>query len=599
MSGPDPDRFQRALDRFRANLSPSMINEFSNCTLRDVRDFCDNIQRTQGREGKLRYMGRLKAFIEAMEEFGKVIEVYLNATTILCFVWGPMKFLLGIAKTYVDSFDKLLDVYAEVGRAIPGFLHYQAAFEKHPPLATVLEDYYSDILAFHQAALSVFKRSAWKHIFHSTWKTFNTKFGPILHSLSKRRELLESEKSSAALLGIERLRQDFSDACKKHARQIAQVADERHRQRVSHICERLMPPNYQIDQEMSTEDRQGQNSGMWIFQDPSFRAWFSNDNDIVRHGVLYVNGIPGAGKTTLMSAVVARLLDCVRPKENASVVAYFYFKQKQPDKESHNGLLRAILAQLIDRDPTIADHLNEKTSSIEGTNLRATGTLEKLVKTALENFQITYIVLDGLDECAPNEAEKSVRWFLSLINGGLQETGVALRVLFCGQRDGTLDTLLADQPSISLEKSGHVKDILQYCRDFCRKIREKFDISLEMENDIIQRVTNEAQGMFLYARVVLENLLNQTQLYRLRQEMEPGTFPQGIDKAYERVAVRIFQQSSEAEQEDAKRMLGWITCARRLLRWREIQSLFCIDPVEGVVDYEGRRLRVTMTRGYA
>lgn len=30
--------------------------------------------------------------------------------------------------------------------------------EKHPPLATVLEDYYSDILRFHEAALKVFTR---------------------------------------------------------------------------------------------------------------------------------------------------------------------------------------------------------------------------------------------------------------------------------------------------------------------------------------------------------------------------------------------------------------------------------------------------------
>lgn len=30
--------------------------------------------------------------------------------------------------------------------------------EKHPPLRTVLEDYYSDILHFHEAALKVFLR---------------------------------------------------------------------------------------------------------------------------------------------------------------------------------------------------------------------------------------------------------------------------------------------------------------------------------------------------------------------------------------------------------------------------------------------------------
>lgn len=62
---------------------------------------------------------------------------------------------------------------------------------------------------------------------------------------------------------------------------------------------------------------------------------------------------------------------------------------------------------------------------------------------------------------------------------------------------------------------------------------------------------------------------------------------------YERVAVRVFENSSPDERDDATKILGWITCAGRLLRWREIQSLFCIDPVTGNIDYEGSKLVVT------
>lgn len=72
-----------------------------------------------------------------------------------------------VAKTHFDSFDKLLDVYEKVGEAIPGLLAYRSMLEKHPPLATVLEDYYSDILRFHEAALKVFTRSStflWSYI---------------------------------------------------------------------------------------------------------------------------------------------------------------------------------------------------------------------------------------------------------------------------------------------------------------------------------------------------------------------------------------------------------------------------------------------------
>ncbi|KAI1775101.1 hypothetical protein F4818DRAFT_417845 [Hypoxylon cercidicola] len=591
MSGPNADTFQRALKRFKRSISPDLANQFSLCTLKDVREACRDIQQKHGEEGKLRNMRRLEAFIEAMEQFGKVIEVFVNASELVCFLWGPVKFILNIARTHLDSFDKLLDVYAQVGEAIPGLLRYQTTFEKHPPLAAVLEDYYSDILEFHQAALYVFKRPKWKEMFHSTWKTFDSKFRPIIHSLRSRRELLESEKGSATLYEIHKVRQDISVMQEEQKQSMTEERVEKHKARVFSIRGKLQAPNYQIDQEIATEDRQGYDSGVWIFGDPNFRAW--SRNEASDHNVLYVNGIPGAGKTTLMSTVIEKLLDLKRSGVDKSCIAYFYFKHKEPNKETYNGLLRAILDQLVDEDPEISDRLFPDTSPVEGTGLRSTKTLEKLVKLALESYQISYIVLDGLDECAPGEAAKSVKWFLSLADGGFENNTAVLRVLFCGQRDGVLDKMLANRPSISLETSAHVEDINRYCRDFCQRIREKFDIPPKMEDDIVSRVTNGAQGMFLYARIVLGNLLGQTKLSGLRQEIEPGTFPQGIEKAYERVAVRVFEKSSPAERDDATRILSWITCARRLLRWREIQSLFCIDPLTGNVDYEGGSLRVT------
>ncbi|KAJ4266324.1 hypothetical protein NW762_004308 [Fusarium torreyae] len=158
MSGPNPDGFQRALAKFRASLDPKLRSQFSHCSLRELQDAIQDIQHNQAKNGKQRDIRRIQAFIEAMDQFGKVIEVFLNANEMLCFIWGPVKFLLMVTSTYITGFDKLLDAYSEIGNALPGLQHYSASFENYPPLATVLEDYYSDILNFHHIALSVFAR---------------------------------------------------------------------------------------------------------------------------------------------------------------------------------------------------------------------------------------------------------------------------------------------------------------------------------------------------------------------------------------------------------------------------------------------------------
>jgi hypothetical protein len=39
---------------------------------------------------------RIRRFLEAMDQYGKVIEVFLNDSSMLCVVWGPMKFCLQV-----------------------------------------------------------------------------------------------------------------------------------------------------------------------------------------------------------------------------------------------------------------------------------------------------------------------------------------------------------------------------------------------------------------------------------------------------------------------------------------------------------------------
>ena len=39
------------------------------------------------------------------------------------------------------------------------------------------------------------------------------------------------------------------------------------------------------------------------------------------------------------------------------------------------------------------------------------------------------------------------------------------------------------------------------------------------------------------------------------------------------------------------RIIEWVACAKRPLRWREVQATFFIDPKNGDCDYQDRRLR--------
>lgn len=153
------------------------------------------------------------------------------------------------------------------------------------------------------------------------------------------------------------------------------------------------------------------------------------------------------------------------------------------------------MEQIMTADPTLSDHLSDDMTSISGVNLRSTSTLEPLTTTSMENFQRCFIVVDGLDEAAPGEADKLLKWLLPFASGTVQDNGSSVRLLFSGQRDGILDHQLSTQPSIALESIvGHDVDIANYSAQFGARIRSKFSISSEMESKIVSQVTLEAHG---------------------------------------------------------------------------------------------------------
>jgi hypothetical protein len=200
-----------------------------------------------------------------------------------------------------------------------------------------------------------------------------------------------------------------------------------------------------------------------------------------------------------MSTVIGKLLDEMKTDHGSTrcVTAYFYFKHGQKDKNNHNDFLRALLAQLLDRDIAMPERLYNDLLSAPEESLRSTKALEDHIKDALEGYQTVFLVLDGLDACDRDEAECTVEWLLSLMSGGLETSNVRLRLLFSGQRDGVLDKILVNKPSIALESSEkHLEDIVQYCQTFIgrNKRKAKLNIDRELENTIVKLVTEEAKG---------------------------------------------------------------------------------------------------------
>ena len=86
--------FERALRSFKAHLTPVEQGSFAGTTLEDVRLTVASIQKTQITERTNKNVARLRKFLEAIESYSKVLDVFVNINDFVAFVWGPIKYLL-------------------------------------------------------------------------------------------------------------------------------------------------------------------------------------------------------------------------------------------------------------------------------------------------------------------------------------------------------------------------------------------------------------------------------------------------------------------------------------------------------------------------
>lgn len=79
--------FRRAIDKFTKELSAKHKADFADTNLEDVYDAIKSIQERRGSDQSLRHMRRMQAFLEAMDQYRKVIEAFLNCTPFMGYVW--------------------------------------------------------------------------------------------------------------------------------------------------------------------------------------------------------------------------------------------------------------------------------------------------------------------------------------------------------------------------------------------------------------------------------------------------------------------------------------------------------------------------------
>ncbi|RAR00183.1 C2H2 domain-containing protein [Stemphylium lycopersici] len=475
--------FTQAITKFRARLKGQDLVNFKNTTFDELCKEILKLQREQERRGTVMNLSRIQSFLEAMNQFGKVIEIFLNVSEAVAFIWGPMKFLLLTASTYTDSFEKLLEAYEQIGEELPLLVHYESLFHNCPQMVYALE---------------------------LMWKNFDSKFSGILKSMSRHKSFVEA---NATIVQYRLYQADTADTTRKFDETLAQhrlyqadIADMKqkldetlaneHEKKLRAVKEWLAVGSQpQIEHDRYRQIRKHHAStAQWILQNGVIKHW--RESDVPKSPILWMHGIPGAGKTVLASAIID---DCARRAD--FFTCYFYCHYDDPSTSSAVGILRGLIDQLLDHHPDMLAPCYTRRSTSGEPSLRSLSQARRLLEDFCSVIPKLFIVIDGLDECEKAERSQAIDVLMGLIGKCDATEPGKLRVLVVSQNYGDIRKRLQNSATtrivpdiLEISNTDNEGDIRAYTKVCVKLIAKDFDFTHDMSEYLENLTVERAKG---------------------------------------------------------------------------------------------------------
>ncbi|KAI9708610.1 MAG: hypothetical protein M1820_003828 [Bogoriella megaspora] len=563
------DPIQQAFDvvirDFRSQLNDDMLySEILNTTNIDqVYNLTNELQEEQAKKGRLRNLAKIQPFLEGLNSYANVIEVFMQAKSdVLALIWGPIKLLIQWASVLKQSFDAIVNTTADIGVLLPEFREMAKIFHENNRIKDVLVLFLKDLLDFYVIALKFFSQSRWKYFFESMWPRLNNKIKIVVEHIKRVTLLLRTE------VNLEHIQAEYQ--VRLRALEHFERTEKSHmRQEFASIKADISPMSYE-DTLYHIQHRVLKGTGTWLLKEPHFVKWLDSSSSGTK--LLWFQGIPGAGKTYLSSTVVEVVETRGRP-------VFAFLSHNFRNKTTALSILHSFIFQLASEN----DDLEEVLCHSSRENLkRSADAAVRLLTTLLSCAGPVYIIIDGLDEIDEMERGLIVEKLLYL-----SKTCENTKVLFSSRPEADIVATLEEKTANIRLDHHNLESIQTFITMQMQKWFKDRDFLPEAQVEIKRLLAPLAlrskgityfiqqKRMFLYVKVVLSNIQD-LDVYEVLNEL--AVLPESLDNAYSRVLARVNSLRPHVLKEKARKLIGWIGCAPTPLTIQEAEQALLIKP---------------------
>ncbi|KAL8958324.1 MAG: hypothetical protein Q9193_004597 [Seirophora villosa] len=311
----------------------------------------------------------------------------------------------------------------------------------------------------------------------------------------------------------------------------------------------------------------------WLRQKAEYVDWKASSIS----SILWIHGIPGSGKSKLLSTVVQGLLEDKAQHIAPPAVAYFYCTRDtaEPQRADPDEVMRAVLKQLACFNasqpihPAVIREYDKRKKDADEDGLDplqlSLHDCDDLVLEITDQLP-AIIIIDALDECDPlrrHELLKALRHIVVKSNN-------LVKVLVSSRDDPDIVCRLNNVPNVYIRSDDNGIDVERYIEQELKKaISEQRllqgRVHDSLQEQILRTLKNGAEGMFLWVSLQMQNLCDPERM-KIASDVEDALscLPPTLSQLYEVILKRIGNTAPRG-QSTARKALRWLLCAREPL----------------------------------
>ncbi|KAI0901985.1 hypothetical protein F4806DRAFT_502000 [Annulohypoxylon nitens] len=308
-------------------------------------------------------------------------------------------------------------------------------------------------------------------------------------------------------------------------------------------------------------DRRHPNTCSWFLRHPRYLDWKLESNSF-----LWLTGIPGCGKTILISSVIEDL-----NKSQSSNLIYFYFDIYHSRQRTQDDMIRSLIIQLYEKRTDTRTHLDSLYSQCKkGLEQPSFELLYSTFRDIIQDAGELWMIIDAIDECATTNKD-GVGEIISLI--------VELRRL---QTDIHILVTSRQEQYIKATSTGSIcpLSIFPILSDLIKKDIDAYIYSRisgsqrwrdseprEIEKLLVER----AGGMFRWVSYQIDEL--ESSLSDHTPEQILASSPKGLDEIY----IRILDNVPLPLRHRTIRLLQFLVYSKRSLCIKELADALAVE----------------------